>query len=116
MDSFIPPQFECQVEPERDRFVLRPKGELDIATAPQVDTQVEELVKSGFKNVVVDLAGLTFLDSTGLRLFLKWSQTARSDGVAFSLLPGTASVARVFEISGLDDQLPFLYPEDLRRR
>lgn len=112
--SFIE-RFECTVEPSRDHVVVHPKGELDLATVPQVDRQVEELVAAGFKRIVLDLSGLSFVDSTGLRLFVKWSQAAAADGLAFSFLPGNSTVERVLDVSGLRDALDFADPAKLRR-
>jgi anti-anti-sigma factor len=114
-DHFIPPRFECLVEPDRDHVLVRPQGELDMATVPEVDSNVEELVNSGFTNVVLDLAGLTFMDSTGLRLLVKWTQTARGDGMSFRLLPGSPAIDRVLDISGLRDELEFADAAKLRR-
>jgi anti-anti-sigma factor len=114
-DHFIPPRFECLVEPDRDHVLVRPQGELDMATVPEVDSNVEELVNSGFTNVVLDLAGLTFMDSTGLRLLVKWTQTARGDGMSFRLLPGSPAIDRVLDISGLRDELDFADAAKLRR-
>jgi anti-sigma B factor antagonist len=86
-----------------------------MATVPQVDTQIEELVKSGFKKMVLDLGGLTFLDSTGLRLLLKWTHAARADGLAFELLPGGPTVERVLDIAGVRTELDFVAPHSLGR-
>jgi anti-sigma B factor antagonist len=114
-DRFIPPRFECLVEPDRDRVLVRPKGELDMATVPEVDRQIEEVTSNGFKQVVLDLSGLTFLDSTGLRLLIKWTQRCRQDGIDFSVLPGGPQVDRVLEISGIRPELTFADPNNIRR-
>ena len=62
--------FRCEVDPHRESIFVRPVGELDLATAPIVDTQLSELVEAGFRNIVLDLGKLRFLDSTGLRLLV----------------------------------------------
>jgi anti-sigma B factor antagonist len=113
-DRFIPPRFECLVEPDRDQVVVRPQGELDMATVPQVDEQVRELVESGFKKVVIDLGSLTFLDSTGIRMLLQWTATADTDGIDFALLPGTGAVERVLDITGVRQHFHFIDPAQLR--
>jgi anti-anti-sigma factor len=98
--------FACEVEPDRDRAIVRPVGELDLATVGTVDATIRELVDSGFSWVVLDLSGLTFLDSTGIRLVLEWVQASREDGMRFELIPGSPEVQRPFEIAGLADRLP----------
>ena len=94
---------------------MRPKGELDMATVPEVDRQIEEVTSTGFKKVVLDLAGLTFLDSTGLRLLIKWTQLCRQDAIEFSVLPGGPQVERVLDISGIRPELTFADPNNMRR-
>lgn len=108
----LPPPFDCQVHPNRDHVLVRPVGELDIATAGMVDEQLYELTDSGFKRVVLDLGSLTFLDSTGLRLLVKWTQESQSNGVDFVLLRGDETIERVLDISGLRESLRFADGED----
>jgi anti-sigma B factor antagonist len=93
--------FRCEVDPHRESVFVRPVGELDLATAPIVDTQLAELVEAGFTNIVVDLGKLRFLDSTGLRLLLSWEARARAEGVEMRVLPGPPPVQRIFAIAGL---------------
>jgi anti-anti-sigma factor len=81
-------------------------GELDFATAFDVEMRLERAIRSA-DEVVVDLTNLEFIDSTGIRTLLEAHQAARRDGVTLRLLPGPAPVQRVFEISGLLDELPF---------
>lgn len=115
-DRFIPPQFTCSVEPARDHVVVRPEGELDMATAPELDGQISELHGSGFGHVVVDLAGLTFMDSSGLRLLLQHSKAAENNGKRFSLLPGEQVVERVFDVAGVRSEFRFADRSSLRDR
>ncbi|MGH2897066.1 MAG: STAS domain-containing protein, partial [Solirubrobacteraceae bacterium] len=56
-------------------------------------------------SIVVDLSGLKFIDSTGIRLLVMAS--ARCADGRFSLLRGPKQVHRVFEITDLADRLPF---------
>ena len=81
-------------------------GELDFATAFDVELRLEQAIRDA-DEVVVDLTNLEFIDSTGIRTLLEAHQAARRENVALRLLPGPAPVQRVFEISGLLDELPF---------
>jgi anti-sigma B factor antagonist len=93
--------FRCEVDPDRASVIVRPVGELDLATAPIVDAQLSELVAAGFGSVVLDLRKLRFLDSTGLALLLSWDAKARADGFGLRVLPGPPAVQRVFEVAGV---------------
>lgn len=99
--------FRCEVDPDRASVIVRPVGELDLATAPIVDAQLSELVAAGFGSVVLDLRKLRFLDSSGLRLLLSWDAKARASGVAMRVLPGPPAVQRVFELAGVTDRVSF---------
>jgi len=98
--------FRCEVTPERDRVVVAPRGELDMATVDAVEQELRRLIQSGFRLVVLDLGGLSFMDSTGLHLVARWSAEASRDGFAFEVEPGPRAVQRVFELSGMAEALP----------
>jgi anti-sigma B factor antagonist len=97
----------CEVVPDRERVVVLVSGELDLLTAPEVRTTLGELLSAGFDKVTVDLSGLTFIDSTGLRLLVTASTQAREHDCEFSLVPGSPGVRRAFEVSGLDTAFTF---------
>jgi anti-anti-sigma factor len=112
MTPLSPPRAEpflVEVEPDGDRDGVRvvPVGELDLGTAPALDEQLDRLLLSGRRAVVLDLRGLKFMDTSGLRLVLQLDARARRDGVELALVAGSPAVQRVFEIGGLADRLPF---------
>lgn len=78
-----------------------------MAAAPVLDAQLRELRDAGFARVIVDLSGLAFMDSSGLRLLLGWNEEARRDGFEIGIVPGPPTVQRVFELTGATDLLPF---------
>jgi anti-sigma B factor antagonist len=93
------------VHPNRHTLVL--SGELDISTAVDLQRVVAQVCADGARKVVLDLTGLTFMDSTGLRAVLASQSVCRDHGIEFVLTPASAAVRRVFEIAGLIDALPF---------
>lgn len=97
--------FRVEVRPERDVVRVAPVGELDVATTPALEHQLHELRRSGFERVLLDLRGLTFIDSTGIRAILAASRVAETDGRSFSLVLGPPATTRALEISGLLAQL-----------
>lgn len=100
-------QVSCQVTIERGVTWCRLVGELDLASAPIVDAELRRLVNEGTRELVLDLSGLTFMDSSGLHLVVTWTQAAAEHGIAFSLIPGTPPVQRVFSIARVEEFLPF---------
>ena len=106
--SSVDESLRCDVIPERESVRVCPVGSLDLATAGVLEAKLEELWGAGFGALVIDLRGLDFMDSTGLRLLLHWSDTARRDRVTLGIVPGNRTVQRVFEITCTVQALPFV--------
>ncbi|HWT94674.1 MAG TPA: STAS domain-containing protein [Solirubrobacteraceae bacterium] len=82
-------------------------GELDLAAADAAGTAFASAFDARPEEVLVDLTGLTFLDSTGVRLMLEAHRRATDAGVRLTILPGPEPVHAIFRICGLDHTLPF---------
>jgi anti-sigma B factor antagonist len=105
-----PVPFDVEIRPARERVVVAPRGELDLATAERLEAEIDGLVTAGFADVVLDLRGLSFMDSTGLRLVVR--QVRRVD-VTVRLVDGSDAVARLFDLTGVREELPFLAPHEV---
>jgi anti-sigma B factor antagonist len=99
--------FRCHVARDGDVVRVTLAGELDLATAPEVEPA---LCSNGVARRLLDLRDLTFMDSSGLRLILKAHAAARRDGWALEIVPGPPAVQRVFQICGVEDDLRFVAP------
>ena len=82
-------------------------GELDLASSWLVDLPLLKIRADGTSSFTLDLSGVTFIDSTGIRTVLAARGLCAAHGCEFRLVPGPAHVQRVFEVSGLIDRLPF---------
>jgi anti-sigma B factor antagonist len=80
-------------------------GELDAHTAPQVREAVEASITPGAR-VVADLTGVTFLDSTGLGVFVTALKHVREVDGTLDLVITSPRVLKVFELTGLDVVIP----------
>ena len=87
--------------------VVAPKGELDNSTADLLDAAIREAQAGAPQQLVLDLRDLTFMNSSGLRLILQAHARSRADSTRLRVVPGPNRVQRVFEITGMDTQLPF---------
>jgi anti-anti-sigma factor len=92
---------------EGDVHTIGLSGELDLATVEGVQRELECVEASDVEAIVVDLSGLTFVDSSGVRLVVLADVRSRADSERLTLLRGPASVQRVFALSGFEDRLPF---------
>ena len=103
--------FTCEVVVADEKAWLRPAGELDLASVPVLDGHLERLASGGQREITVDLSDLTFIDSSGLHLLLKWSKRATEAAIEFSLITGRPAVQRVFALAGVEQLLPFARPD-----
>jgi anti-anti-sigma factor len=99
--------FTCQVSTEEGLAVVSPRGELDMATVGAVEERLKQLRRQGVGKIVLDLGGLTFMDSSGLHLVTRWTNEASQDGFAFELEPGPPAVQRIFELAAMQNMLPW---------
>jgi anti-sigma B factor antagonist len=97
-----------RVHIDLDNAVVAAFGELDMVTVDELDAALRQALEGGSRRLVLDLRGLTFMDSQGLHLVIGWSSLAEKCGVAFTIIQGGPAVRRLFEIVGLLDRLPFV--------
>jgi len=96
------PEFSVTAEEHDGRAVVRVAGEVDVATVGEVERVLREQLDQG--PVVLDLAQLEFIDSTGIRLL---DALVRED-VALTLRPDLQpAVRQVFDMTGLAAELTF---------
>lgn len=101
----VTPFYEFRIRTERDQSAFRMflSGELDLASADQLEqTLAAALVDRGA--VVLDLEGLTFLDSSGIEVFMGAAQRAQAGGGRFHIV-NSQKVQRVFEMTGTSSLL-----------
>ncbi len=82
--------------------VVAVRGEVDIATAPKLREKLVELASQGAKQVVVDLDGVEFLDSTGLGVLIGGMKRLRGLDGDLTLVCTQPRILKVFEITGLN--------------
>src|SRR3954447_14423378 len=103
----IPPEdFSVATSDVDGRAHLTLRGELDLATAPELEQLVNERIDSS-QEVVIDLRGLEFMDSSGIRVLVAAHARAGRGGTRlFVVRPDTGSaVAKLVEVAGLDGEL-----------
>ncbi len=90
---------------EENTYCIALMGELDLAYADALKAALDKALASDASSIVVDLSGLDFIDSSGLAAI---AQACRGRGERIKLLRGPRRVHRVFEVTGLDQKLPFV--------
>jgi anti-sigma B factor antagonist len=97
------PEFGLNSEPaEGERHVVAVRGEIDLFTAPELKAALGEAIDGGRTKIVVDLSDTTFLDSTALGVLIGTVKRLRSRDGRLTIVNTDASIAKTFEITGLD--------------
>jgi anti-sigma B factor antagonist len=94
--------FELHVDHTGERATVRVGGEIDLTSAPQLDDGLQELINGSVTHLTLDLSGVSFMDSTGLRVLLKTSKLLEGTGGKLDLREPSDPVRRLLEVSGLD--------------
>ena len=103
-DHAFPPPFSCRVVPDGDRPCVEVCGELDLATVDAVEDRLRELRDGGHERLLLDLQRVTFADSTGVTLILRWAHVADFAGWDFRVVLSPA-VRDVCALAGVLDRL-----------
>ena len=83
------------------RVIVAVGGEIDVYTAPKLRDMISELVSQGHHNLVVDLEGVDFLDSTGLGVLVGGLKKVRAQEGSMELICSHDRLLKIFRITGL---------------
>ncbi len=89
-----------------DVVIVTVAGEVDVYTAPQLRSVLEERAAADQTRIIVDLQGVGFLDSTGLGVLVGRLKAVRKLGGTLSVVCTDERILRLFAITGLDQVLP----------
>ena len=109
--------FAVEVQRRKHVTIVQPRGELELATAETLRSTLDAAIADTLSaaldgmehgaRLVLDLRGLSFIDSAGLHLLVALDQRAQRDGFQLTLLAPAAPANRAIELCGLDQTLPF---------
>jgi anti-anti-sigma factor len=84
-----------------DRTIVRVRGDVDLATAPELCQALEPLGPT--EQVTVDLSEVAFIDSSGLRVLLEFASDSRDGNAPLRIASPSRTVLRVMEIVGMTE-------------
>lgn len=94
--------------------VVAVAGELDLASSPQLDGELERISRSNVELVVVDLRELEFMDSTGISVLVTAHRRAQERGQRLGVVNGRHQVQRLLSLTGVAERLSVVdAPEEL---
>lgn len=98
-DGPMPGQLVIESRHEDGAVVLSLRGELDLTSVPQFERELREIEAGSPGRLVIDLSGLDFMDSTGLRALLQARERAKGNQHELALRRGPRQVQRVLELT-----------------
>ncbi len=108
------PGLSVDTSEDGDTWLLALTGELALADAGLLESWLDRGLRSGTSRIVVDLAAVEFVDSTGLGVLVETQQRAGDRGVEFGIVNPTTQVTRLLDLTGLAERLTLPDPAGSR--
>ena len=106
MPDETPEELTVEVLDEGGTSVLVVRGELDAYSAPTLDSAVTRVLAGGARRLVIDLEGVGFIDSSGLRSMIRARKQVGDEETALQIRHPQPSTIRLLEITGLTAHFP----------
>lgn len=108
--------FRVQVRDENGAPLVAVSGELDLASTPALEQELERVSATAPSLVIIDLRELDFMDSTGLSVLIRAHQQSQQCGYRLGIVNGSRQIRRLLTLTGVADRLTIVdRPEDLAR-
>ncbi|HXO07640.1 MAG TPA: STAS domain-containing protein [Solirubrobacteraceae bacterium] len=106
--------FRVDVRVEGRIAIIGVTGELDLASSPELEQQLDQVWRSDADQLVLDLRGLEFMDSTGLSIVVGAHQRVAETGRKLSVVKGPPQVQRLLDLTGVSERLQLVdTPEEV---
>jgi anti-sigma B factor antagonist len=110
----VPDEFQVQVRREGSTELIAVSGELDLASGPALESELDKVTAPQTTLVIVDLRELEFMDSTGLSIIVRAHQRLSEAGCELSLVRGSTQVQRLLDLTGVAERVRLVdAPEEL---
>ncbi|MCP4041029.1 MAG: STAS domain-containing protein [Gammaproteobacteria bacterium] len=101
---------QIEVREATDYSVMLLSGDIDLSTSPHVRTALLECL-AGDRSAIVDLSGVTYIDSSGIASLVEGYQIAKTKGLKFCLVGVSEAAMSVLELARLDKVFPIFATE-----
>jgi anti-sigma B factor antagonist len=98
--------FDVETAERSGANVLTLRGEIDVYTAPQLRQAIVDVVDRGATNLIVDMAQVDFLDSTGLGVLVEGLKRIKAKDGSLSIVATQGKILKIFDITGLNRAFP----------
>ncbi len=109
--------FRLEVRNQGHSTVITVSGELDLASSPALQEELDRVAASESQLLIIDLRDLDFMDSTGLSVLVRAHQRIEEQGRQLAMVKGPQQVQRLLNLTGVADRLRLIdSPEELLNR
>lgn len=91
------------IEESSNHYTVKISGEIDVYTAPELKEKLLPLTEVNGNEIKVDLQNTTYLDSTGLGVFISAYKSTKEHQSHLELIHAKDRVLRLFKVTGLDE-------------
>jgi anti-sigma B factor antagonist len=100
-----------EIDHDREGVTVTVTGDIDLATVRPLENARGQALALNPTRLLIDLRGVRFIDSSGLKFLIETDRMSRSGGWRLQLLRPADSAMRAFVVTGVDRHLPFVDPE-----
>ena len=106
--------FRLEVQSQGKATVIAVRGELDLASSPALQEELDRVSASDAEMLIIDLRELDYMDSTGLSVLVRAHQRAEEQGRQLAVVKGPQQVQRLLSLTGVSDRMTVVdNPEEL---
>lgn len=84
-----------------DPAIIKIEGRIDGITSKQIQTEIEDVLATGIKNLILDFSGVYYLSSAGIRVFISEMKKLNKTGGQLFFVSPSSHILEIFKISGL---------------
>jgi anti-sigma B factor antagonist len=99
-------ELDIRTEHQESQCEITLRGEVDVYTAPKLKEKLVAVIGDGCANVIVNLEGVSFIDSSGLGVLVSALRRARERDGAVRIVCTRENILKIFRITGLDKVFP----------
>jgi anti-anti-sigma factor len=103
---------DLKAEQKGNVFILRIKGRLDVVSSPEAEKRVFDAINNGKFNLLLDMEGVSYLSSAGMRMLLSINKRLRTMSGKLAICSVTTNVVDVLKMSGFDHTLHMFKTEE----
>jgi anti-anti-sigma factor len=97
--------FDASTSEQSGYRVVSLRGEFDLLVKPEVDAELRPALEPSVGPLIIDLEGLTFIDSSGVHSLVMAHRSASANGQRLVVVPGSDQVTKVLRLCGLESRL-----------